>query len=173
MKISILRVLDFVYKPQSNFSVKCDKHPADYCVIFYGSEVISVFNFAVGACALRGQLGSMTNILDTLYKICLHPRPDDEFINRFSKVIDVYSIAEKSELVDSLARFIAEKFLSGEGSFEETDVAINNLAGYAICNNRIPEFMWGVYMAFDDAELGSDGQQRLPSNLRHALGPAA
>ncbi|WP_256939090.1 hypothetical protein [Acinetobacter harbinensis] len=115
----------------------------------------------------------MTNILDTLYKICLHPRPDDELINRFSKVIDVYSIAEKSELVDSLARFIAEKFLSGEGSFEETDVAINNLAGYAICNNRIPEFMWGVYMAFDDAELRSDGQQRLPSNLRHALGPAA
>ena len=115
----------------------------------------------------------MTNILDTLYKICLHPRLDDEFINRFSKVIDVYSIAEKSELVDSLARFIAEKFLSGEGSFEETDVAINNLAGYAICNNRIPEFMWGVYMAFDDAELGSDGQQRLPSNLRRALGPPA
>lgn len=92
---------------------------------------------------LTQALGSMTNILDTLYKICLHPRPDDELINRFSKVIDVYSIAEKSELVDSLARFIAEKFLSGEGSFEETDVAINNLAGYAICNNRIPEFMWG------------------------------
>lgn len=122
---------------------------------------------------LTQALGSMTNILDTLYKICLHPRPDDEFINRFSKVIDVYSIAEKSELVDSLARLIAEKFLSGEGSFEETDVAINNLAGYAICNNRIPEFMWGVYMAFDDAELGSDGQQRLPSNLRRALGPPA
>ena len=52
MKISILRVLDFVYKPQSNFSVKCDKHPADYCVIFYGSEVILVFDFVVGTCAL-------------------------------------------------------------------------------------------------------------------------
>ena len=37
----------------SNFGVKCDKHPANYCVIFYGSEVISVFNFVVGACALR------------------------------------------------------------------------------------------------------------------------
>ncbi len=37
-----------------NFCVKCDKHPADYCVIFDGSEVISVFNFVVGACALRG-----------------------------------------------------------------------------------------------------------------------
>ena len=36
-----------------NLRVKCDKHPADYCVIFYGSEVISVFNFVVGACALR------------------------------------------------------------------------------------------------------------------------
>ena len=36
-----------------NFCVKCDKHPANYCVIFDGSEVISVFNFAVGACALR------------------------------------------------------------------------------------------------------------------------
>jgi hypothetical protein len=38
----------------SNLRVKCDKHPADYCVIFDGSEVISVFNFLVGACALRG-----------------------------------------------------------------------------------------------------------------------
>jgi len=37
-----------------NFRVKCDKHPADYCVVFDGSEVISVFNFVVGACALRG-----------------------------------------------------------------------------------------------------------------------
>ena len=36
-----------------NLRVKCDKHPADYCVIFYGSEVISVFSFVVGAFALR------------------------------------------------------------------------------------------------------------------------
>lgn len=36
-----------------------------------------------------------------------------------------------------------------------------------------PSLCGGVYMAFDDAELRSDGQQRLPSNLRHALGPAA
>ena len=41
----------------SNLRVKCDKHPADYCVIFYGSEVVSVFNFVVGTCALCGQLG--------------------------------------------------------------------------------------------------------------------
>ena len=33
---------------QSNFGINCDKYPADYCVIFYGSEVISVFNFFVG-----------------------------------------------------------------------------------------------------------------------------
>ena len=33
--------------------VKCDKHPANYCAIFNGSEVVSVFNFVVGACALR------------------------------------------------------------------------------------------------------------------------
>jgi hypothetical protein len=36
-----------------NFCVKCDKHPADCCVIFDGSEVISAFSFVVGACALR------------------------------------------------------------------------------------------------------------------------
>ena len=36
-----------------NLRVKCDKHPANYCVIFYDSEVLSVFNFVVGACALR------------------------------------------------------------------------------------------------------------------------
>jgi hypothetical protein len=33
--------------------VKCDKHPAYYCVIFYGSEVVLAFNFVVGAFALR------------------------------------------------------------------------------------------------------------------------
>jgi hypothetical protein len=33
--------------------VKCDKHPADYCVIFYGSEIISVFNFVVGYLRVR------------------------------------------------------------------------------------------------------------------------
>ena len=38
----------------SNFCFNSDKHPADYCVIFDGSEVISVFNFVVGTCALSG-----------------------------------------------------------------------------------------------------------------------
>ena len=33
---------------QSNFCINCDKYPADYCVIFYDSEVLSVFNFVVG-----------------------------------------------------------------------------------------------------------------------------
>ncbi len=35
-----------------NFCINSDKYPADYCIIFYGSEVISVFNFVVGTCAL-------------------------------------------------------------------------------------------------------------------------
>ena len=34
--------------------VKCDKHPANYCSLFDVSAVLSVFNFAVGARALRG-----------------------------------------------------------------------------------------------------------------------
>jgi hypothetical protein len=38
----------------SNLRINCDKYPADYCVVFYGSEVISVFNFVVGTCALCG-----------------------------------------------------------------------------------------------------------------------
>ena len=28
--------------------INCDKHPADYCVVFDASEVILVFNFVVG-----------------------------------------------------------------------------------------------------------------------------
>ena len=32
--------------------VKCDKHPADYCVIFDGAEVISAFYFVVGCLRL-------------------------------------------------------------------------------------------------------------------------
>jgi hypothetical protein len=34
--------------------VKCDKHPANYCAIFDGSEVISVLILLLGARALRG-----------------------------------------------------------------------------------------------------------------------
>jgi len=41
-----------MYHP--NFRFNCDKYPANYCVIFYGSEVVSVFNFVVGTCALSG-----------------------------------------------------------------------------------------------------------------------
>ena len=33
--------------------INCDKHPADYCVAFDGSEVISAFNFVVGTCVMR------------------------------------------------------------------------------------------------------------------------
>ena len=36
----------------SNFGFNSDKYPADYCIIFDGSEVISVFNFVMGTCAL-------------------------------------------------------------------------------------------------------------------------
>ena len=39
-------------REQPNF--KCDKYPANCCVFFYGSEVVSVFNFVVGTCALCG-----------------------------------------------------------------------------------------------------------------------
>ena len=31
-----------------NFGINSDKYPANYGVIFYGSEVISAFNFVVG-----------------------------------------------------------------------------------------------------------------------------
>ena len=41
-------------REQPNLRFNCDKYPADYCVIFYGSEVISAFNFVVGTCALSG-----------------------------------------------------------------------------------------------------------------------
>ena len=43
-----------VFSGLPNLRVKCDKHPADCCVIFDGSEVVSVFNFVVGTCALSG-----------------------------------------------------------------------------------------------------------------------
>jgi hypothetical protein len=39
---------------QSNFGFNSDKYPANYCVIFYGSEVVSVFDFVAGTCALSG-----------------------------------------------------------------------------------------------------------------------
>ena len=39
---------------QPNFCFNSDKYLANCCVIFDGSEVISVFNFVVGTCALSG-----------------------------------------------------------------------------------------------------------------------
>ena len=53
LKFSAVEV--WVFKPRTpNFCVKCDKHPADYCSLFDDSEVLSAFDFRVGACALRG-----------------------------------------------------------------------------------------------------------------------
>ena len=49
-----LAIISLIAVNASNFCVKCDKHPADCSVIFYGSEVVSVLKFVVGACALRG-----------------------------------------------------------------------------------------------------------------------
>jgi len=46
--------LDYSSLGISNFYFNSDKYPANYCVNFYGSEVISVFNFVVGTCALSG-----------------------------------------------------------------------------------------------------------------------
>lgn len=40
-----------------NFSINGDKYLANYCVIFDDSEVLSVFDFLVNACSLRGWLG--------------------------------------------------------------------------------------------------------------------
>ena len=54
IKTESVFVNGFLSWSQSNFGFNCDKYPADYCVIFDGSEVISVFNFVVGTCALSG-----------------------------------------------------------------------------------------------------------------------
>ena len=44
--------LQFGSMYHSNLRFNCDKYPANYCSLFDGSEVISVFNFVVGTCAL-------------------------------------------------------------------------------------------------------------------------
>ena len=48
----VLLVLGCCLLNQPNFCINCDKYPANCCVVFYGSEVVSVFNFVVGTCAL-------------------------------------------------------------------------------------------------------------------------
>ena len=35
-----------------NLCFNSDKYPANYCSLFNGSEVVLVFNFVVGTCAL-------------------------------------------------------------------------------------------------------------------------
>ncbi len=53
-RIVMLMAKYFQCRTQPNFGFNCDKYPANYCIIFYGSEVVSVFNFVVGTCALSG-----------------------------------------------------------------------------------------------------------------------
>ncbi len=115
----------------------------------------------------------MTNeILNELYEICLHDRADNQFINRLSAAFSRHRDEEPLTLIDSLAKFIAEEFLTDQLSFDNSDRAINNLAGYVIYTDQIPELTWKIYLAFDDAEIDQDGSTRLRTSLRDVLDAA-
>ncbi len=60
----------------SNLCINCDKYPANYCVIFDGSEVISVFNFVVGYLRVMRVvrlLGELHETANNGYGNIIHP----------------------------------------------------------------------------------------------------
>ena len=58
------------------------------------------------------------------------------------------------EIHNAFARIIAEKFLSGEYSWEYCDAAMNSLFGYAypVALTGLPPFAFDIYIAFDEGE---------------------
>src|SRR5688500_9857022 len=63
------------------------------------------------------------------------------------------------EVLDRLARRVAERYLEGVYSFGDADMAMNNLFAWAtaVTGTGLPEFAWKVFGAFDAGEFERPG----------------
>jgi hypothetical protein len=90
-----------------------------------------------------------------LYEICLAPKPTGEWCEHFhSQLLKVTrSESEIRDQIDAVALLAARAFLN-TGEFYIPDRVINNLFGYVVTYNYIPELMLNIYLAFDAGEVG-------------------
>lgn len=70
--------------------------------------------------------------------------------------------ANTSELLDRLARHIAESYCAGNWSFEDADGAMNHLWAFLSFQKdcEIPPYFYSVYDAFDAGEYYHSGDSR-------------
>jgi hypothetical protein len=68
------------------------------------------------------------------------------------------------EFCDAFAKEVAEGYLSGAITWSDGDVAMNALSGYFFIhtpkNESIPDYAFGVYLAFDEAEYVHPGDPK-------------
>ena len=64
------------------------------------------------------------------------------------------------EMLDQLARRVAERYLEGVYSFGDADMAMNNLFAWAtaVTGTGLPEFAWKVFGALDAGEFLRPGE---------------
>jgi hypothetical protein len=60
---------------------------------------------------------------------------------------------------DSFARFLVQKYLAGDLSWADADAAANHIFDLMIqhCGDRVPDYAWDVYLAFDVGECTAPG----------------
>ena len=120
---------------------------------------------------MRGGNHSGLNIpvIEDLYRCCLAPKPTTEWIRSFDTLIGSQSSAHsKGVILEQVAVMIARRFLDAQDDFMTTDRAINNLAGYAIAANNIPNRLWAVYLAYDGAEIENRGNMLIGEGAKLA-----
>lgn len=116
------------------------------------------------------------DVIEKLYRCCLAPKPTTEWLGKFGTLLGSGKSAHAvGLLLDQVAVMIASRFLDAQDDFMTTDRAINNLAGYAIATNNIPKLFWAIYLAYDCAEMGNQGNllvgegAKLPERLQNIL----
>ena len=64
------------------------------------------------------------------------------------------------EVMDLFARTIARRYLAGDHSYGQADMAMNQLFSFAhtVGGKGLPEFAWQAFVAFDEGEFIRDGE---------------
>ena len=142
--INLVRIL-------SNFCINCDKYPANYCVFFYGSEVISVFNFVVGYLRVMRVVRSLLIAFGLLFAV----KPFAWFAGRLSEFCALYYrnalFYNRFCSLGFLCSFSCVAFLVWQGSFLCFDALIMGIANSAVLVlfvARLCYFFWRFQRLF-------------------------
>jgi hypothetical protein len=69
---------------------------------------------------------------------------------------------------DALAEHLAQRYLSNGVSWHDADAIANHYYGLMIqhCGERMPDYAWDVYLAFDEGEIDGRGDTFTRERLR-------